>query len=281
MRRCRNRSWATTAPGTISVMQPGEPTTRYRHRTPPESDKPEDWDGRPAGDDLTDAVCRALSHLGPRTHASALPDKGDSGWHWREALLFAVAPGVVHVVGSTDLAERVRGVLEDNAIEGWRLHELPNERTPLKQVEARLGSRVYNGLTRNGFSTIEEGAAVPDDAFRHLRNVGPKFLATVRSVASIPDSPALPINNLVAAEAVQQRRRFLNDRLHETTAERYTAFVEALAGSSMPLSALDKISEALNNEPVPPTDPTVALLLETAGEDQLLEHYRRTHRNPT
>jgi hypothetical protein len=45
----------------------------------------------------------------------------------------------------------------------------------------------------------------------------------------------------------------------------------------MPDAAVDKIVASLNAEPVPPADPLVALLLETAGGLGMLEHYRTTH----
>ncbi|HEV7976094.1 hypothetical protein [Amycolatopsis sp.] len=48
-------------------------------------------------------------------------------------------------------------------------------------------------------------------------------------------------------------------------------------GFGMPDAAVDKIVASLNAEPVPPADPLVALLLETAGGLGMLEHYRTTH----
>ena len=53
-------------------------------------------------------------------------------------------------------------------------------------------------------------------------------------------------------------------------------FVELLARSSIPPTALQLIATALNAEPVPPADPAVVALLDTAGEHAILTRYTRT-----
>jgi hypothetical protein len=52
--------------------------------------------------------------------------------------------------------------------------------------------------------------------------------------------------------------------------------VLCLRTSTLTLATRARYPE-LNAEPVPPADPLVALLLETAGGLGMLEHYRATH----
>lgn len=48
----------------------------------------------------------------------------------------------VHLVGAGELGEHLRALLRDG-VDGWRLHDLPAARTPLKDAESLLGPRVY------------------------------------------------------------------------------------------------------------------------------------------
>jgi hypothetical protein len=69
-------------------------------------------------------------------------------------------------------------------------------------------------------------------------------------------------------------------RLAEAQRLRYREFAGMLARSSMPISALDKIIESMNAEAVPPADPLVCLLLETAGEAEIARYYLEMHPQP-
>jgi hypothetical protein len=80
-------------------------------------------------------------------------------------------------------------------------------------------------------------------------------------------------------EAVDDRRTYLDRRLLPATRLRYRDLIHLLAHSRIPLPALDKIADALNAETLPRPDPTVVLLLDTAGEEHLLDYYTQTH-NP-
>ncbi len=61
---------------------------------------------------------------------------------------------------------------------------------------------------------------------------------------------------------------------------RYREFCELLVRSRIPLTAIEKIADSLNAEPVPAADPITLLLLETAGEPELIDLYCRTHVDP-
>jgi len=257
-------------------MSTEAPITRYQHRTPLADTG---WSYEPAGDDLVDAMRHVLGRFDHYICESEFfENDGENQFRGTHVLLFAVRPGVVHVVGATSFADRVRGSLCDGSVEDWKLHKLPGTLTPLDAVHAQLGNRIYNLLVRWGFSTLEEAIAVPDDGLRQLRGMGTKRLATLRGVAGIPDPPSLSTGRPTSAEVARDRWRYLTGHMQTATVERYREFVDALARSSIPMAAIEKISEALDNEPVPPADSTVTMLLETAREDQLLDHYIRTHR---
>jgi hypothetical protein len=255
------------------------PMTRYTHRTPPDplnsASDTASWYPQPAGDDLAEALRHVLDQFDNIKHASCLIDKQEGGG---SALLFALDTGAVHVVGGTALASEIRVLLSREAISGWRLHELPFAATPLRTLRSRLDVRFYNLLSRNGFTTVEEAAAASDEGLLQLRNVGPKFIAALRAITGTPEERQLAITCPTTGEEIRDRQAYLEERLQAPIALRYRPFIDALARSSIPLTALERIADALNAEDVPPADPTVALLLETAGEQPLLEHYLGTHR---
>ena len=62
---------------------------------------------------------------------------------------------------------------------------------------------------------------------------------------------------------------------------RYKEFAELLAFSSLPAEVLEKIADSLNAEGVPPADPLVCRLLDTAGETDLARYYQSTHAGPS
>lgn len=263
-----------------NFIDPEAPMPRYMHRTPPDpSSSASDaagWDPQPASDDLAEALLHVLDRFDDSKHASQFIDKTGRGG---AALLFALNAGAVHVVGGSALAEEIRSLLTSEAIGGWRLHELPETTTPLLTLRSQMDVRFYNLLSRNGFTTVEEAAAAPDEGLLQLRNVGPKFLMALRAITGAPEEPRLAISRPAASEETRDRLAYLEERLQAPTARRYRTFTDALARSSIPPAALQKIAKALNTEEVPPIDPTVALPLETAGEQQLLEHYLGTHRS--
>lgn len=54
-------------------------------------------------------------------------------------------------------------------------------------------------------------------------------------------------------------------------------FAEQLAASTVPQPVLEAICQALTAEPLPPTDQTTLLVLQTAADPTLLDTYLATH----
>jgi hypothetical protein len=198
-----------------------------------------------------------------------------------------VRPGrVLHVIGASLMAGRLRELLADQAAPGWELQQLPPGQTPLHLLLEPLltvsaGQRYYNLLARTGFVAVEEVAATPDDCLLSLRQAGPKMVAVIRLVLHDLgwDTPVFgrpSVTDLVAEGQVH-----IGSRLIEAQRVRYREFAGMLARSSMPLSALDKIIDSINAEVVPPADSLVCLLLETAGEAEIASYYQLTHSQPS
>ena len=183
------------------------------------------------------------------------------------------------------MAARLRELLTSGAAPGWELHPLPPGQTPLRVLvepllAASRGHRFYNLLNRFGFATVEEVAATPEDCLLRLYQGGPKMVSAIRRVLGdlgweTPDSVQAAVT-----DAVIERRRHIAARLAGSQLCRYREFADMLARSLMPVAAVDKILDSLNGEAVPPADPLVCLLLETAGETELLDYYQRTHPQP-
>ena len=250
--------------------------TRYVHATPPDCAA---RDHEVAGQDVPQALAHVLAQFDNERYADAsqltaeLPDGNTN----ESALLFPLACGAVHVVGGTDLAEKIRDLLRGN-ISHWRLHELPDTTTPLRALQSRLDVRYYNLLFRIGFSRVEEITAIPDDGFLRLPGAGPKALIAIRAATEPPEEPNPAITLTAPAEQAPERHRHLPARLQGAAARRYPELVGALACSSIPVAALNQIADALNDEPLPPADPAVLRLLTAAEEQHLLDHYQATHR---
>jgi hypothetical protein len=118
---------------------------------------------------------------------------------------------------------------------------------------------------------------VPAAAWLELRHAGPKFLAALDVALDRYSPDAIEVARPGSAEAVVERRVHLAKRLGPPARLRYAQFLEQLARSRIPILALDKIADALNAEAIPIADPTVTLLLDTAGEEELLGFYLQTH----
>lgn len=193
------------------------------------------------------------------------PDRDD------EAILVRRADRTVHIVGVGEVADGLRLRLRQE-VDGWRLHELPEPQTPLKDAELLLGSRVYGMLTRYGFSTLEEIAAVPTLMYLGIRLFGPKTQLVVDSVL------ARYLTDDDAAEAARERRReHINRRLSAVHQARNRPLLDLLAASDLSLGALDQVLESLAAEVVPPADLVVLNLLREPGQSDLAAVYARTH----
>ncbi len=164
------------------------------------------WDAGAAGAEATAAAWFPAGLPSPgsgsgtpeqqlRIVISALARPGETsvvaGWDDEapgRALVFRLWPArSVHVVGDSPLAAEFRRLLTAGAVPGWDLHTVPAGHTPLHVLAGPLhrlsGSyRFYNLLERNGFASVEEVAATPEECWFELRNSGIRFIAAVRQV---------------------------------------------------------------------------------------------------
>lgn len=190
------------------------------------------------------------------------------------ALVFRRSGRVSHVIGTGKLAEHFRKLLRDG-VAGWTLHPMPTTRTPLEVAKPTLGHRAYHLLTREGFTTLEELAASPDEALLELRNLGTKSLDAIHhAVAAYSDAT---VAHPSEADTHADRREHIDTALSPAHRVRNTQLLELLARSSIPLEAVDAILASLEAEPIPPVDPMVTLLLRTASEPELAALYERAH----
>jgi hypothetical protein len=207
---------------------------------------------------------------------------GSRGGPQGEAQVCVVGRRYLHVVGMSPMASRLRELVAIGAAPGWALHPVPRGRTPVGRLAEPLlavsgSARFYNLLVREGFATVEEVAATPDDYLLLLRQVGPAMVAAVRQVlgdlglGSPEDARPAP------AGFIAERLTRITSLLTGPQQERYRDFAGMMARSSLPSGALTAIAESLSGEPVPAADPLVCLLLDTAGEAELAVYYRRTH----
>lgn len=244
------------------------------------------WASPPrTADDVPAAVRGALGQfLAPYQDSGelwAVRSGGQRRRDWGNALLFRASARSVHVAGDGRLAELTREAVTTGVAPGWSLHPLRGPDTPLDVLEPLLPTRCYGLLTRAGFGSVEEIEATPDSGLLRLRGAGPKFLAAVRAaLAELAPAEVAPVTvaGPAAADQVARRRQLLAAGLRPGAALRNREFVELLARSSMPASALRLIADALNAEEPPPADPTVVALLDTAGETGILAFYTRSHR---
>lgn len=240
----------------------------------------------PAGDTLAEALPIVVGHLAT-IDCSAKVMIHDGQRVTAAATLFAISPGNVLVIGVSELAEQVRELLASpEGITGWHHVTLPATRTPVHHLQPWLRPQSYNLLTRNQFATVEETAAMPDRCWTELRGAGPKFVVEVRKALAAHDAEHVDVSGAPARSAmadplaagdVDARRGFLAEQLTRAAVLRNALFVEQLAASALPQPVLAAICQALNAEPLPPTEPTTLLVLQTAGDPALLDTYRTTH----
>ena len=114
-----------------------------------------------------------------------------AGWEEEplgRALVFRLWPArCLHVVGDRPLAAEFRRLVTAGAVPGWDLHPVPAGHTPLYVLAGPLhrlsgSDRFYNLLERNGFASVEEVAATPEECWFELRNCGIRFITAVRQV---------------------------------------------------------------------------------------------------
>lgn len=225
-------------------------------------------------------------------------DRHDSGSRWETAGGEGTSPygsarvcrfdpaRVLHVIGATEMAEQLRHLYRTGAVTGWTLQPMPDTRTPIHTVagqiqDASATGRGYTQLTRAGFVHTEEVQACPDAALTGVRNIGPDTLAIIRTVLPYTGPAADDLPTPPPPARITPRSPDLtagpDQPLSPATRIRYQWLVQGLSTSSIPEAALTKIVESLNAETLPPADPLVELLLDTAGLHELLRHYRDTH----
>jgi hypothetical protein len=199
-----------------------------------------------------------------------VPGDGTAG----TAMVFRRPRRVLHVIGTSKLAEHFRELLREG-VAGWTLHPMPATRTLLEIAEPTLGHRAYKLLTREGFTTLEELAATPDEALLKLRNLGPKALDAIHQAVAIYSDTS--VAHPSEADTHADRREHIDTALSPAHRVRNAQLLELLVRSSVPLEAVDTILTSLAAEPLPPVDPMVTLLLRTAGEPELAALYERAH----
>jgi hypothetical protein len=255
-----------------------EPGKRFRYRAPIDGTW-SDWELTPAGDDFDAALQEALSPMqrGRSATAAFVEREDETGGDVVD--LYLTQPYRVLVIGHSPLAERVRAALRDGRLGGWRLHRLPDNQTSIQVLEPQLRGRYHNLLRRNDISTVEEAAAIPEAGWLELRHVGAAFVRALKQALAdhgVHDDVA----HAADPTDLDPRRKHVEGQLHPASPARSRDFCDLLIRSRIPLTAIDKIIESLNAEPVPAAAPMTLLLLETAGEPQLVDIYRRTHVDP-
>jgi hypothetical protein len=257
----------------------------FLYRTPLDS-----WSDRPEeAPDLITALRRTLKLFsglyGDSATVWAARREEDLRYPYRAderlggADLFRCGKRAVHVVGDTQVAAEARQALGAGDILGWDLQPVRPSNTPLHVLQPLLGTRYYGLLSRNGFSNVEEVEATPDSGLLALRNAGAKFIDAVRTAIADLGLGELADTRIVAPstpEDTARRRQLITRQLEPGAALRNRDFIELLARSSIPPTALRLIIDTLNAEPPPPADPAVVAILDTAGETELLGYYTRS-----
>jgi hypothetical protein len=223
--------------------------------------------------------------LGGRVHSARLleqyPDRTGL-----ETTLFGVEESrEIHVIGDNPLADQLRTVLRAGEIPGWRLHELPAERTPVHALYAQLSSQASNPLRRIPFESTEEIAALPDDVLLKIRQLGAGTLTKIRSALADPALREFTVTRTsaiadAAGEEADTSGEDFAGRLRPELWHRYRDFLRGLAAADIPPASKERILDSLAAEPVPLDDPIVGDILTGAGAFDLLAYYDKTHETP-
>jgi hypothetical protein len=193
------------------------------------------------------------------------------------ALLVATSGSTLMTIGRSHLAGQIRSVLADPAaMPPFSLHNLPDHQSPLRTLGTALPTRIHHRLASAGFTTVEELAAVPTEAWPTMHGFGIISAQRIRSA-------------LAGEEDLDERADAGFPDRHATLAAllgpvhlvRHTVLVDRLAASRLPISAVIEVCARAALEPVPPADPKVLQLLSGPDADTgLLAYYRDTHGDP-
>lgn len=151
----------------------------------------------------------------------------------RRVVLYRTGPTTVVVIGDGDLAKAVRRLLP---YRDWQRLSPPTPGMPVETLSRWLPSRILNALLRDGFATVEEIAAVPDEALATIRGLGSLSIPALREAVTAagvstlhpPQPPALTLTGAQQRELASlltiltKHSRNLND--HDT-ATRARAFL--------------------------------------------------------
>ena len=170
---------------TIGPVIDGIDGMNFRYR-PATADNPQ-----AAGTTLDAALARVLDGIDQFQRCATLtaPDMPLEAQPRGKALLIALSPGTVRVIGAGELAQTLRSRLDDG-FHGWRTPLPPASRTPLYTLRGHLPPKTYNLLDRNGFATVEELRDIPDNAWLELRGAGQAFLDTLHHLLDTPPEPS-------------------------------------------------------------------------------------------
>ena len=143
------------------------------------------------------------------------------------------------VIGDDEMAVVLRGLFP---CDQWRLRITPIPGTPLTTLQPSLGTRIYSTLTREGFITVEEVAAVSDRALIDIRGIGPGSINTIRDALAAARTPSWPEDTLVTLSGPQVRE--LTSLLATLT-----VYAEACGKSDVVRRAHAFIADALSRPP--------------------------------
>jgi hypothetical protein len=96
---------------------------------------------------------------------------------------------LVAVIGDSGLADSVRDLFP---CRGWQLRQAAVPGIPLESLRATLTSRIYNALAREGFTTVEEIAVVPDDGLLDIRPLGIGSVDLIRDAIAVATNSHVP-----------------------------------------------------------------------------------------
>jgi hypothetical protein len=153
-----------------------------------------------------------------------------------EVTLYRRDDATIVAIGSGEVVDSVRSCLP---LDGWGLYETPRPGTPLIAVKDRLGLRLYNLLAREGFSAIEELAAIPDAGLLEVRRIGMPSLEHIREIVGPAPGPSSRGGLMLTLRQVAELHTLLLtlvDSLHpdarEVLGQRANDFIDAVLGES-------------------------------------------------
>ncbi|MEX5709094.1 hypothetical protein AB1484_12485 [Parafrankia sp. FMc6] len=235
------------------------------------------YEQKDAGRSALEALSRVVPRLlTPKTYTARIMAADIEKLPGVEALLFGLAEArEVHIVGGSWLARQMRDLLRAGRIPGWSLHELPETTTPVFALFPLLPAVTVTALEKCPFTTVEEVAAAPDEGLRELHRLGAKGVAAIRDACAHPAVREFTGRPAVFPDLADPPP--FGHRMNLAHQIRYQGFLEGLLHRSFPQTAVNTIIRAIEAEPIPPADPLVVLLLETAGAMDLLAYYVSTH----